>query len=79
MGLPCLHQAAVMSLEDEKSKGFDHHDVAIVWWKKYMFLGPKSAGTMDHSNLDMYLKALTHNDISGPTLLYLETRIGQLQ
>ena len=45
-----------MSLEDEKCKGFAHHDVAIVWWKKHMVLGLQSGGGMEHSNLDIYLE-----------------------
>ena len=58
-----------MSFEDDKCKGFPHHEVAMVWWKKHMFLGLQSGTTMEHSNVDMYLKALMNKDISGPALV----------
>ena len=56
-----------MSFEDEKCKGFAHHDVKIVWWKKHMFLGLNSGGGTEHSNLDIYLKTLMDDNIHGPT------------
>ena len=58
-----------MSLADKKCKWFTHHDVAIVWWKKHMFLGLQSGGGMEHSNLDIYLKTLMDNVICGPVML----------
>ena len=57
-----------ISLQDERCKGFAHPDVAVVWWKKHMFLGIQSGGGMEHSNLDICMKTLMDNDICGPTL-----------
>ena len=55
-----------MSLEDEQCKVFAQHDVAIVWWKKPMFLGLQCDGRMEHLNLDIYLETLMVNGIHGP-------------
>ena len=57
-----------MSLEDEKYKGFAHHDVAIKWWKKHMFLGFQSGCGTEHSNLEFYLNTVVDNDIGGAAL-----------
>ena len=61
-GIPCAHQAAVLMHEYPSYKGFTHHDVSIVWWKKHVFLGLRDG----NNNVDECIQHLLDNDISGP-------------
>jgi len=71
-GYPCRHQAAVIMLEDRTCRGFSHHDVAIMWWKKIAFFGMRQGNQQIQESsqemIDECIKSLMRNDVDGPNL-----------
>ena len=70
-GQPCRHQAAVIMFECPTHPGFSHHDVCIMWWKKFIFFGERTGqGTIDGANyvVSESLRDLMRNDVKGPLL-----------
>jgi hypothetical protein len=63
-GLPCRHQAAVISLEAPASTGFSYRDCSVTWWKKYMFFSHRAVS----GPVNDCLQFLFHNDILGPLM-----------
>lgn len=71
-GFPCRHQAAVIMSEDSTCRGFSHHDVAIMWWKKVAFFGMREGSLYNEEAnkrmVDECIYQLMQNDIQGPSL-----------
>ena len=61
IGLPCVHQAAVIKDCFPKWNSFSHHDVALEWWIIYTSHG------YTQSTLGKELMALIKNPVTGPS------------
>jgi hypothetical protein len=64
IGLPCVHQAAVLKKEFPDWESFSHQDVSVRWWKIYSKYGYSS----ECVDLAILMEKIRRNDVAGPAL-----------